>query len=64
MGFSWIWENCRELYLEDKGLEQWKTHFYEVEGWDPQTGYPERKTLEGLGMKKVADVLQANNKLG
>ena len=63
-GEKWEWENCRELYLEDKGLEQWKTHFYEVEGWDPQTGYPERKTLEGLGMKKVADVLQANNKLG
>ena len=57
-------QNCRELYLEDKGVEQWKTNFYRVEGWDPQTGYPRRKTLEDLGMKPVADRLQAKNKLG
>jgi aldehyde:ferredoxin oxidoreductase len=63
-GTKWDWQNCRELYLEDKGVEQWKTNFYKVEGWDPQTGYPKRKTLEDLGMKQVADVLQAKNKLG
>jgi aldehyde:ferredoxin oxidoreductase len=63
-GAKWEWKNCRELYLQDKGLEQWKTHFYKVEGWDPQTGYPGRKTLEDLGMKHVADVLQTGNKLG
>jgi hypothetical protein len=33
-------------------------------GWDPTTGYPKRKTLEDLGMKHVADVLQAQNRLG
>jgi aldehyde:ferredoxin oxidoreductase len=63
-GAKWEWEDCRELYLEDKGVEQWKTHFYEVEGWDSQSGYPKRKTLEDLGMKSVADILQANDKLG
>jgi aldehyde:ferredoxin oxidoreductase len=63
-GKNWEWENCRELYLEDKGVEQWKTHFYKVEGWDLKTGYPKRRTLEDLGMKKVADVLQAKSKLG
>ena len=42
----------------------WKTHFYKVEGWDLKTGYPKRRTLEDLGMKKVADVLQAKSKLG
>jgi aldehyde:ferredoxin oxidoreductase len=63
-GSKWEWLNCRELYLEDKGVEQWKTHFYNVEGWDPKTGYPKRKTLEDLGMKHVADLLQTKNKLG
>jgi hypothetical protein len=56
--------SCRELYLEDKGVEQWKTHFYNLEDWDPKTGYPKRKTMEDLGMKQVADVLQSKNKLG
>jgi len=63
-GKNWEWENCRELYLEDKGLEQWKTYFYKVEGWDPQTGYPKRKTLEELDMKQVADILKIHNRLG
>ena len=63
-GARWEWQNCRELYLEDKGLEQWKTSFYKAEGWDTQTGYPQRKTLEELDMKHVADVLQKKGKLG
>jgi aldehyde:ferredoxin oxidoreductase len=62
-GAQWEWNNCRELYLEDKGVEQWKTSFYKVEGWDQQTGCPKRKTLEDLGMKQVADALEAKNKL-
>ena len=63
-GSKWDWVNCRDLYIDVKGLEQWKTAFYKVEGWDPQTGYPKRKTLEDLGMKHVADLLQSRNKLG
>ena len=63
-GSKWDWVNCRELYLDDKGVEQWKTHFYKVEGWDSETGYPTRRTLEALGMKHVADILEKNNKLG
>ena len=63
-GSKWGWVNCRELHLDDKGVEQWKTEFYKVEGWDLKTGYPTRKTLEGLNLKYVADALQAKNKLG
>ncbi len=63
-GSKWDWADCRDLYIDEKGLEQWKTAFYKVEGWDPQTGYPKRKTLEDLGMKHVADVLQSKNRLG
>jgi aldehyde:ferredoxin oxidoreductase len=57
-------EPVRDMYLDEKGGERWKTAFYKLEGWDPETGYPIRKTLEDLGLKYAADVLQAKNKLG
>lgn len=63
-GQKWEWVNCRELYFDDRGVERWKTAFYTVEGWNPETGFPTRKTLEELGLPHVADVLQSRNKLG
>ncbi len=63
-GSKWEWKSCTDLYLDEQGVEQWKTAFYKFEGWDPKTGYPTRNTLEGLGLKHVADLLQAKNKLG
>jgi len=63
-GSKWAWTNCKELYFSDKGIEQFKTHFYNHEGWDPDSGYPKRKTLEDLNLKHVADLLQSKNKLG
>ena len=50
--------------LDDAGVEQWKTEFYDFEGWDSKTGYPKRSTLEKLGLQHAADILQTNNKLG
>jgi hypothetical protein len=32
--------------------------FYELRGGDKKTGAPTRKTLEGLGLKNVADDLE------
>jgi aldehyde:ferredoxin oxidoreductase len=52
------------MYFDEQGVERWKTAFYKLEGWDPTTGYPNRKTLEDLGMKHVADILQEKGKLG
>ncbi len=63
-GKKWDWQNCRELYLTREGVDNWKTHFYNIEGWDKDTGYPKRRTLEKLGMKHVADYLKSKNKLG
>ena len=63
-GDKWEFQNCRELYFSKEGVNQFKTHFYNIEGWNPDSGYPKRKTLEDLGMKPVADFLQSKNKLG
>lgn len=63
-GKNWDWKNCRELYFTKDGVEHWKTQLYDVEGWNKDSGYPTRKTLEDLGMKHVADYLKSKNKLG
>jgi aldehyde:ferredoxin oxidoreductase len=63
-GQKWEWVNCRELYFDDRGVERWKTAFYTVEGWNPETGFPTRKTLEELGLRHVADLLRSRGKLG
>jgi aldehyde:ferredoxin oxidoreductase len=61
---KWSTENQDDLYLNKEGVEQFKTHFYKLEGWDVKTGWPTRKTLEGLNMKKVADLMASKGKLG
>jgi aldehyde:ferredoxin oxidoreductase len=63
-GDKWEFQNCKELYFSREGVDQFKTHFYNIEGWAPDSGYPTRKTLVELGMPKVADYLQSKNKLG
>ena len=61
---KWSFENQDDLYLDRSGVEEFKTNFYRLEGWNVSTGWPERRTLEELGMKKVADVMGAGGKLG
>jgi aldehyde:ferredoxin oxidoreductase len=62
-GKGWDWIDCGDLYLDNDGVEQWKTAFYTIEGWDPETGSPTRETLEKLGLQGVADVLEKRGKL-
>jgi aldehyde:ferredoxin oxidoreductase len=45
-------------------FEEWKTKFYNLEGWNPANGWPRRATLEKMRLKKVADTLQSKGKLG
>lgn len=66
-----VYENGKWSYAENSGrkldrnkFEEWKTKFYEFEGFNSANGWPKRATLEALGMRKVADVLQSKNKLG
>ena len=63
-GKKWNWTDCSDLYLDHDGVEQWKTAFYTFEGWDPNTGHPKRETLDTLGLHQLANILEANGKLG
>ena len=45
-------------------FDEWKTIFYGLEGWDAKTGWPTRRTLEGLGLGHVADTLDKAGRLG
>ena len=46
---KWSFESQNDLYLDRKGVEQFKTNFYKLEGWSEDKGWPTRKTLEGTG---------------
>jgi aldehyde:ferredoxin oxidoreductase len=61
---KWSLTTLEDMYLDKAGVEQWKTHYYKFEGWNPDTGWPTRKTLEELGLKKVADTLASAGRLG
>jgi aldehyde:ferredoxin oxidoreductase len=45
-------------------LEPMLDEYYDVRGWDKNTGRPTRKTLERLGLAEVADELERLGCLG
>jgi aldehyde:ferredoxin oxidoreductase len=61
---AWHEDAAPDMYLDEKGVEDFKTHFYALEGWDTAHGWPTRKTLEGFGLKHVADTMAAKGRLG
>jgi aldehyde:ferredoxin oxidoreductase len=61
---KWRSDPAPDMYLDRKGVEDFKSHFYALEGWDREHGWPTRKTLQELSLAKVADTLEANGKLG
>ena len=61
---QWTYANVAGRSIEQDKFEDWKTKYYELEGWDVKTGWPTRKTLEGLGLGHVADELENKGKLG
>ena len=44
-------------------MDQLLDEYYEARGWDKETGYPTRSTLESLGLAPVADELATLGKL-
>jgi aldehyde:ferredoxin oxidoreductase len=49
--------------LNRNEFEKLKDNYYKLAGWDIETGRPQRKTLEKLGLEGVADVLESQNRL-
>jgi len=61
---AWSYSPCLGRILDKTKFEEWKTKFYEFEGWNTASGWPKRSTLESIGLRTVADVLQKNDRLG
>jgi aldehyde:ferredoxin oxidoreductase len=53
-----------DMYLDESGVELFKTNFYKLEGWDVSTGWPTKKTLQELSLNKVADTLSERKRIG
>jgi aldehyde:ferredoxin oxidoreductase len=61
---EWVYIDVTHRLIDRDKFEQFKTLYYELEGWDPSSGYPTRGTLSALGLDSVADALQSAGKLG
>lgn len=61
---KWQYVDVSGRSLDEKKFEQWKTRYYDFEGWDRESGWPRRKTLEDLGLQAVAEELEKRGKLG
>jgi aldehyde:ferredoxin oxidoreductase len=61
---KWGFYGYSERTLDRDKFDEFKTRFYELQGWDTATGYPTRAALESLGLGYVADELEENGRLG
>jgi len=60
----WDYIRVNGRHLDKAKVEEFKTRFYTLEGWDTRSGWPKRRTLESMGLKFVADELDKERKLG
>lgn len=61
---NWEYIPLEGRHLDKEEFEDWKTRYYEFEGWDPATGWPKQETLGSLGLESVARELEIADKLG
>ena len=61
---KWRSDPAPDMYLDRKGVDDFKSHFYALEGWDKEHGWPTRKALEDLGLKRMVKTLADAGKLG
>ena len=61
---EWAYIDTLGRTFDRKKVEEFKTRFYRLQGWDVASGYPTRRTLTSLGLAHVADELQKASKLG
>ncbi len=50
-------------YLAKEGWDKMLDEYYELHGWDKQSGWQTRRCLEDLGLKEVADELEKVGRL-
>jgi aldehyde:ferredoxin oxidoreductase len=60
----WTYLDVRGRTFDRRKVEEFKTCFYKVQGWDVASGYPTRRTLTSLGLGYVADELEKAGRLG
>jgi len=53
------WEYIRVdgRHLDKNKFEEFKTRYYQLEGWDTKTGWPKKETLNSFGLSHVAEAL-------
>lgn len=61
---EWKIGNVVGRRIDEAKWEEWKTLFYDLEGWDVKTGWPTRETLSEVGLDNVADELEEAGRLG
>jgi aldehyde:ferredoxin oxidoreductase len=61
---KWDYVDASRRRIDKGEFERFKTRFYELESWDPATGYPTRSGLASLKLGYVADELEKRGKLG
>lgn len=60
---EWIYKSVVPRCLNREKVEDWKTMFYELEGWDSQTGWLKKSTIDELGLEKLGEELSGAGKL-
>jgi len=61
---EWSFKSVAGRILDRKKVEDWKSLFFKLEGWDVKSGWPTRDTLTKLDLANVADELEKAGKLG
>lgn len=61
---KWDYYGYSRRTLDRNKFDEFKTRFYNLQGWDPSSGYPKRSTLESLDLGYVADELERKSILG
>jgi aldehyde:ferredoxin oxidoreductase len=60
----WDYVETSGRHFDRQKFEEFKSRFYQFQGWDPASGWPTRPTLESIGLKEAADELEQQGRLG
>jgi len=61
---EWKYISMTGRSIDRDRFEEWKTKYYALEGWNTDTGWPTKKTLESQGLAHVAAELEQQGKIG